>query len=111
MLAGQISANDLRSNIEAVEIDAHAFPTVSPLGIGEEAAQHLGVEIALALEMPVEPATREARARHNLLDRYLIESEAIEELASAMDDLSSRVIAVRGRVAHDSPRWLGRPGR
>ena len=56
MLAGEIGADDLRADVAGGEVHFHAFPTAFPIGVGEEAREDLGVEIALALEIAVEAA-------------------------------------------------------
>jgi hypothetical protein len=86
MLPGQIGPDDLRAGVHGGQVDMYALPAVIPFRVGEEALQHFGVEIALARKVFVETAMGEAGAAHDLLDRYAIESEAVEQLSGALDD-------------------------
>lgn len=54
------------------------FPGVIPAGIGKEASQHFGIQIALATEITVERTAREAGPRHYLIDRDVVETKSIE---------------------------------
>ena len=56
MLAGEIGADDLGANVAGREVHFDAFPTTFPIGVGEEAGEDLGVEIALAPEIAIEAA-------------------------------------------------------
>ena len=46
--------------------------------IGKEAPLHLSIQIALALKIGIEPAVRQARTRHDLIERDILKSMAIE---------------------------------
>ena len=46
----------------------HALPATFPIRVGEEASQDFCIEIALALEITVEPTGSKSRSRHNLLE-------------------------------------------
>jgi hypothetical protein len=100
MLARQISTNDLRAHVGGGEIDLHSFPATFPLGIGEEAAEDRGVEVALAFEIAVEGAVGEARAGHDLADGDAFEAVSIEQAARARDDFSLYCGGVSGGVGH-----------
>ena len=56
----------------------YAVPTILPGGVGEEASQDLGVEIAFAFEIAIEAAVRQTCARHNLADGDVVEPIAVE---------------------------------
>jgi len=60
VLAGEIGADDLGANVGGGEIDVDAFPAIFPIGVGEEAAEDFGVEIAFAFEIGIEAAVGEA---------------------------------------------------
>ena len=81
-------AYHLRANVGRGEVDVHSFPAVFPVGIGEEATEYLGVQIALAFEIAVKAAVGEARASHDLLDRNTLEAMAIELSPCTINDLS-----------------------
>jgi len=79
------------------------FPGVIPAGIGKEASQHFSIQIALAVEMTVECAAREAGPRHYLIDRDVVETKPIEQLSSTLNDLLSRLLTMTLRVRHKFP--------
>jgi hypothetical protein len=56
----------------------YAFPAILPLGIGKEAAQDLGIEIAFAAEITVEAARRKAGTGHDLSERNILETVPIK---------------------------------
>jgi hypothetical protein len=56
----------------------NTFPAACPLRIGKEAPQYLSIQIALALKIGIEPAVRQARTRHDLIERDILKSMAIE---------------------------------
>src|SRR5277367_4374779 len=78
MLAGQIRADDLRREARGFPIDLDSLPMVFPVRIGEEAGKHLCVKAALAFEVAVETAARQACAGHDLIDGYILETSAVE---------------------------------
>jgi hypothetical protein len=55
-----------------------AFPAVVPFWVGEEAFQHLRVQIAFAREVSIKAAMGEACVGHDLLNRDAIKSESVE---------------------------------
>jgi hypothetical protein len=78
MLPGQVSADDLRPGIFGGQVDMHTLPAAIPFWVGEEAFQHLGVQIAFAREVPIEAAMGETSVGHDLLDRDAIKSKSVE---------------------------------
>ena len=101
MPVGEIGADDLRANVAGRKIHLHALPATFPVGVGEEAGEDFGVEIALAMEITIEAAVREAGASHDLLDGDTLKAMAIEKFASAVDDglLDGRAVSKRVRHA------------
>src|SRR5260370_17869475 len=100
MLAREIGTDDLRADVAGGEIHFHAFPATLPFRVGEEAIQHFGVEIALAIEITVETAMGQSRSGHNLLDGDTLKAVAIEELARAFNDGFLDYRAMTRRVRH-----------
>lgn len=78
MLPGQISTNNLPTDIGSFAIDMYSLPGITPVSVGKGTRQDLGVQISFALEITVKRATRQTSARHNLVDRDVIEAELIE---------------------------------
>src|SRR5260370_39420309 len=66
----------------------HIFPAVFPVRVGEEARQYFGIEVALAIEVAIKPAVRQAGSGHDLMESNSLKSIAVEELASAINDYS-----------------------
>lgn len=62
------------------------LPAAFPLRIGKEAPQYLSIQIALALKVGIEPAVRQARTGHDLFERDILKSMAIELPACAVND-------------------------
>jgi hypothetical protein len=56
----------------------HSLPGITPVRIGKETRQDLGVQIAFTLEITVKRAARQTSARHDLVDRDVIEAQLIE---------------------------------
>jgi hypothetical protein len=102
VLAGEIGTDDLRAGVGRREIDVHAFPAIFPFGVGEEATEDFGVEIAFTMEIAVEAAVGEAGSGHNLSDRDILKTVAIEELAGAFDDILFHRRAVASWVGHET---------
>src|SRR5689334_11858352 len=100
MLAREVGADDLRADAGRGTVDLDAVPMTGPGRIGEEALQGLGVEIALAAEVPVEAATRQSGFGHDPVDRDALEPEPIEQAAGGADDRFARLGKVVGRVGH-----------
>ena len=65
-----------------------------------ETIEDLGIQVALALEITIEPAVRAAGMRHDLGDRNIFEAAAIEQPAGAVDDLAFDFGAMAGGVGH-----------
>src|SRR5712691_7023658 len=103
MLAREIGTDDLRADVAGREIHFHAFPATLPFGIGEKAVEHLGIEIAFAIEIAVEAAVGQARAGHNLVDGDTLKAVAIEELARAFNDGFLDYRAMARRIRHGAP--------
>src|SRR5260370_41579632 len=66
----------------------HIFPAVFPVRVGKEARQYFGIEVALAIEVAIKPAVRQAGSGHDLMERNSLKSIAVEKLASAINDYS-----------------------
>jgi hypothetical protein len=64
-----------------------ALPAAFPFWIGEEAAEHLGVQIAFTFEIAVEATMRQAGPSHDLVNGDAFKAVAIEELACTLNDL------------------------
>jgi len=56
----------------------YPFPAIFPVGVGEEASQDFGIEIAFAFEITVESAVRQVGAFHNLANRDVVEAIAVK---------------------------------
>jgi hypothetical protein len=56
-----------------------------PVGVSEEASEHLDIEITLALEVAIKSAVRQAGTCHDLLERGIVKAVAIEKPARAID--------------------------
>jgi hypothetical protein len=52
----------------------------------------LGIEGLLALKVPVEAAVRQASGRHDLANRHLRETLAVEEPGGGFEDPLARVL-------------------
>src|SRR5712672_37492 len=100
MLAREVGTNDLRAYIGGRKIHVHALPAVLPFRVGEEASQHFGVEVTFAFEIAVETAVGETGAGHDLLNRNILETVAIEKLSRALNDVFSHFCAVAGGIGH-----------
>src|SRR5258708_31411978 len=106
MLAGEIGSDDVGGNVAGREIHFHAFPATLPFGVGEKTAEHLGIEIALAIEIAVEAAVGQSRAGHDLVDGDTLKAVAIEELARAFNDGFLDYRAMARRIRHSAPCLL-----
>src|SRR5208282_116030 len=117
VLARQIGSDNLCTHVGRRQIDVHTLPAVFPIGVGEEAAQHLDIEVALAFEVAVKPAVRQPHAGHNLVQGDIFESVAIEKLARAVDDVFLYCCAMTIRVRHEAsvlpwaPQYASKRGR
>jgi hypothetical protein len=60
VLSREISLYHLRHSLRRSHIDLHALPPVLPLRVGEEASQNLRIKCALAAEVSIKPAMRQA---------------------------------------------------
>src|ERR1700733_5737341 len=94
----------------------HSLPATFPLRIGEEASQNLGIKIALALEITIKAAIRQARARHDLVNRHTLKAVSVKKLARAVNNVFFHSFAVTGRIGHSSnyssgPEVCTRPHR
>src|SRR6266576_6764899 len=78
----------------------HSFPAAFPFRVSEEAPQHLGIQIALALEIAIESAVRQARAGHDLLERNALRAIPVKQLACTVDDVLLDCRAVTSRIGH-----------
>src|SRR5690242_10955665 len=78
----------------------HSFPAAFPFRIGEEAPQHLGIQIALTLEVTIESAVRQAGAGHDLLQRNALKAIPVKQLACTVDDVFLDRRAMTSRVGH-----------
>jgi hypothetical protein len=90
----------LRAYISGGKIHVHPLPAALPFRVGEEASQHFGVQIAFAFEIAVETAVGETRAGHDLLNRNILETVAIEKLSRALNNVLSYFCAVAGGIRH-----------
>lgn len=89
----------------------HAFPAILPFRVSEEAGQDIHVEVALALEIAVKAAVREACSNHNLADRNAFKSVAIEQSAGAINDFLFNFGAMTGGIRHLAPFGTREYGR
>src|SRR6266576_1247788 len=80
----------------------HSFPAAFPFRVSEEAPQHLGIQIALALEIAIESAVRQARAGHDLLERNALRAIPVKQLACTVDDVLLDCRAVTSRIGHEN---------
>src|SRR6516225_446284 len=101
MLAREVGADDLRTDIGGSAVDLDPFPAAVPARIGEEALQRLGIEIALAGEVPVEAAMGQAGFRHDPPDRHAVETVPVEQSAGRADDGRFGRVAMVGPVRHE----------
>src|SRR5258708_32705979 len=108
MLARQVGADDLRTGIGRGQIDPNPFPSTLPIRIGKEAAQHLGIEIALAVEVAVESAAGQPRVGHDGIDRDAFESASIEQAARALHDSLANALAMAGWIRRSEERRVGK---
>jgi len=106
----------LRAHVGGRQVHTHTFPAALPVGVRKKASQNLGIKIALAIEIAVKAPVRQTGACHNLLDRYVLETMAIELSARTFDDLPLDFLAVASGIRHASssmvvpgsmPRALG----
>jgi hypothetical protein len=81
----------------------HTFPATLPFRIGQEAAQHFGVQITLALEVAVESPVSETSPSHDLADRDTVKAVPVEQPARTLDDGFSYFRTMCGRVRHVFP--------
>src|SRR2546430_219849 len=102
MLAREIGTDDLRADVGGCAVNLYPLPGAVPARIRKEALHGFGVEVALAFEVPVKAAMRQAGFRHDLVDRHAIETEPIEQPAGNADDRRLGRSAVARRVRH----WL-----
>lgn len=105
MLTRPIRKHDLRSHVRRRQIRVHTFPATFPLRIGKETAQHLGIQIALASEIAVEPAVRQARSGHNLLQAEVVEAVSIKQSPRAVNNSSFHFLPVAGGIRHRASRF------
>src|SRR5438132_11489376 len=78
----------------------HTLPTALPLWVGEKASQNSSIQIALAFEITIEPAVRQARTGHDLAQRYALKAILIKQLACAVDDPSLYCRAMTSGIRH-----------
>src|ERR1700721_3908674 len=103
MLTREIRANYLRSKVAGTRVDLHALPAVLPPRISEKTIQRFNIKIALALEVVIESAVRQPRARHDLVERNLLKAMAIKKSASALDDLLFHFVSVSFWIRNGTP--------
>src|SRR5215203_5961864 len=68
--------------------------------LAQEPAHGFGIKLVLVLEMPVEAAVRQAGILHDLADRDLGKTLAVEQAARAFEDALTRLQLVLGRIRH-----------
>src|SRR5665213_3893535 len=68
----------------------------------DEAVDHFGIELALALKIAVEAAAGEAGACHHVIDGDGNESAVIEQFARTLDDPFPDLLAMLRRIRHPS---------
>jgi hypothetical protein len=56
----------------------NAFPAVFPLWISKEAPKHLGIQVALTIEVAIESAMRETCACHDCGKRGIFKAIPVE---------------------------------
>jgi hypothetical protein len=84
----------------------HSLPAVFPFRVSKKAIQHLGIEIALTFEVGIEATVREPRTRHDLSDRYIFETMAIEQSTGAVDDPLPLLCTMTSGIRHRFPPEL-----
>src|SRR5436190_1174885 len=78
------------------------MPGLPGLGapLAQEVANGLRIDLVLAAEMAIEAAVRQARARHDLLDRNLGEPLAVEQPSGAFEDPFPRILLALLGIGH-----------
>src|SRR5580692_10826755 len=79
-----------------------AVAPVRVTSVGKEASQHLGIEVALALEVAIEAPAGQSGAFHDLVERDFFKAVAVKETACAGDDLFLHFCAVTDGIRHGS---------
>ena len=69
----------------------------------DKAAYRFGIELAFALKIAVEAASRQPRAGHDVIDRDGRETVAIKELCRALDDSLPDLVPIARRIGHLIP--------
>src|SRR5690242_3275597 len=100
MLPRQVGAHHLASHIGRGKIDVHSLPAVLPLRVSKEAIHDFRIKITLALEIFVKAAMRQLCTRHDLGDRDVFESVAVEQSAGTVNDLLLHFAAMTWRIRH-----------
>jgi hypothetical protein len=99
VLAGEIRLDDLPRGVVGSEVDTHSVP-LRPRCFFERERDRLRVKLALCVEVVVEAAARQPGVGHDVVDRYALETVAVEERFGPSNDVSFGLLAVLGAVRH-----------